>query len=69
MPDEQTKVSLSRPTSAAAPITRPSRSPGFRANSDPAAQADCISRAFCRRLRTSKPIAAAGTVPKFDNAE
>ena len=62
-------VSLSRPAFAAVPSTIPSITLGFFSTGTEAAHACTISSARSRNLGTSRPIAAAGTIPKLESAE
>ena len=66
---EATSVTLSRPTLAAVPRTTPSITPGFSAGGTHQAQAWTITSVRERKRSTSRPIAAAGTMPKFESAE
>ncbi len=62
-------VILSRPLFAAVPRMAPNTTPGFSAAGTVAPQAWTISSVRFRNFTTSMPIMAAGTIPKFDNAE
>ncbi len=62
-------VSLSRPLSAASPITAPSASPGLAPEGCPALQACCMAAAEVNNPTRSMPIKAAGAKPKGVNAE
>ena len=66
---DPTNVSLSRPFRAAAPRISPSRSPGLVWSGAAGEQAPCMACALLSRASTSRPIAAAGTIPKFESAE
>ena len=69
MPGEVMSVILSRPSFAAVPMIRPSITPGFSAAGVDGLQASTISFVRLRKLSVSRPIAAAGIMPKFESAE
>ncbi len=62
-------VSLSRPARAPSPITAPSASPGLRAAGTCAPHCCFIQLARSRNRSRSRPIKAAGTMPKSVSAE
>ena len=62
-------MTLSRPPRAAAPSVIPSRTPGLRDAGTPAAQAAAIRSADAASRSTSRPMTAAGAMPKGDRAE
>ena len=69
IPGDATRVSLSLPSRAAAPSTTPSTSPGFSSPGRSAAQASAMTSARSSSLGTLTPMAAAGTIPKWESAE
>ncbi len=69
MPGEAMIVTLSRPWRAATPRIAPRTTPGFSTGGALAAQERTISAARSRKSRVSRPIAAAGTMPKSDSTE
>ncbi len=62
-------VALSRPWRWQTPRTAPRITPGFSTGGALGAQERAISAVLSRKARGSTPIAAAGTMPKFDNTE
>ena len=69
IPGEVTRVSLSTPSRAAAPSTTPRTSPGLSSPGRSAAQASAMTSARSSRRGTLTPMAAAGTMPKWESAE
>ena len=69
MAGDAMSVTLSRPARAARPRASPRRAPGLSATGRPAAHARAMAAARAASPATSRPITAAGTMPKFDSAE
>jgi len=69
MPGDGMSVTLSRPFLARTPRMAPRTTPGLSLGGTPAAHLCTISSARSRNRRTSRPITAAGTMPKFERAE
>ena len=66
---DMTRVSLSWPRAASRPMAPPSQTPGFLSTGTVASQALAISCARSSSSRTSRPISAPGTSPKYESAE
>ena len=62
-------VTLSRPLRASVPMMAPSTTPGFSAGGALAQQERTIAVVASRNLGTSRPMAAAGTMPKSESTE
>ncbi len=69
IPGDVTSVTLLCPRLARVPRIAPRITPGFSPAGTVAAQAWIISSVRSSRRRTSSPIIAPGTMPKFDSAE
>ena len=61
--------SLARPATAASPITAPSWKPGFWPGGDDGPQEVTMGCAASNRPRTSRPMIAAGVIPKAVSTE